>query len=433
MKTASNKQIINIVTLGCSKNVVDSEYLMKQLDANNFQVIFDSNSTQADTVIINTCGFIKDAKEESIDTILQFVNAKKQGKIKRVFVTGCLSERYKDDLRKEIPEVDEYFGAEHIKSILNALNVNLREELLGERMLTTPGHYAYLKISEGCNRTCSFCAIPLMRGKYRSKPIEVLVKESELLAGKGVKELILIAQDLSCYGVDIYSSQRLADLLKYLSDIKGIEWIRLLYAYPANFPGDIIKVMKERENICKYIDIPFQHISDKVLAKMRRGINKEQTYELIEYLRSEIPGIALRTSLMTGFPGEGKKEFEELLDFIQQVKFNRLGVFTYSEEEDTYSAMNLKDTVPEHIKKQRADKIMEEQMSISRMLNDKKIGQSLKVIVDRVEGDYYICRSESDAPEVDNEVLILKKGRKLNIGSFYTAEIESAGEFDLYV
>jgi ribosomal protein S12 methylthiotransferase len=432
LKTTGDKQLINIITLGCSKNVVDSEFLMKQLDAGNFQVIYDSNSTKADIVIINTCGFIKDAKQESIDAILQFVNAKKQGKIKRVFVMGCLSERYKDDLRKEIPGVDKYFGTEDLESILNTLGVDYRKELLGERLLTTPNHYAYLKISEGCNRTCSFCAIPLMRGKYKSKSIETLVSETGLLANQGVKELILIAQDLTYYGTDIYSRQKLADLLKYLSDVQGIEWIKLLYAYPANFPLDIVQVMKERENICNYIDIPFQHISDNVLSKMRRGINKEQTNELIDYLRSEIPGIAMRTSLMTGHPGEGKEEFEELLQFVKQVKFDRLGVFTYSEEEDTYSAKNFEDSVPAKVKRERADIIMKEQMSISLLLNEKKIGTKVKVIVDRKEGNYYICRTEHDAPEVDNEVLVPVKGKKLDIGGFYTMKIESADEYDLY-
>ncbi len=431
MKTKTNSKI-NIVTLGCSKNVVDSEFLMKQLEADDFQIIFDSDSTEADTVIINTCGFILDAKQESIDTILQFVNTKKQGKIKRVFVMGCLSQRYRDDLRKEIPDVDEYFGTGDMGSILKTLGADLKEELLGERMLTTPGHYAYLKISEGCNRTCSFCAIPLMRGKYISKPINTLVKETELLAEKGVKELILIAQDLTFYGTDLYSHQKLADLLKHLSDVRGIEWIRLLYAYPANFPRDIVQVMKERDNICKYIDIPFQHISNKVLAKMRRGINKEQTNELIAFLRSEIPGITLRTSLMTGHPGEGKAEFEELVHFVRETKFDRLGVFTYSEEEDTYSAKNFKDTVPAHIKQKRADTIMEEQMAVSRLLNEKKTGKIFKVIADHTEGDYYICRTESDAPEVDNEVLVSKKGNKMNIGSFYDVEILSADDYDLY-
>lgn len=426
------KRHVNIVTLGCSKNIVDSEFLMKQLEANNIQVTHDSNSTEADTVIINTCGFIKDAKQESIDTILQFVNVKKQNKINKVIVIGCLSQRYGNVLKHEIQGVDGYFGTNDIKAVLNSLDLKYKNELHLERLLTTPGHYAYLKISEGCDRACSFCAIPLMRGKHKSKSIETIVNEAESLANNGVKELILIAQDLTYYGIDLYSDQKLPDLLKYLSDIKGIEWIRLHYAYPANFPRDVVKVIRERENICKYLDIPFQHINNKVLSQMRRGINKEKTYELIDYLRTEIPGIALRTTLMTGHPGEGKKEFEELLDFIKRVKFDRLGVFTYSEEEDTYSAENLKDTIPAHIKQKRADTIMKEQMVISKLLNDRKIGISLKVIVDRKDGDYYICRSEFDSPEVDNEILVHKKGINLTVGNFYMAEIVSADDYDLY-
>jgi len=405
---------------------------MKQLEANNIQVTHDSNSTEADTVIINTCGFIKDAKQESIDTILQFVNVKKQNKINKVIVIGCLSQRYGNVLKHEIQGVDGYFGTNDIKAVLNSLDLKYKNELHLERLLTTPGHYAYLKISEGCDRACSFCAIPLMRGKHKSKSIETIVNEAESLANNGVKELILIAQDLTYYGIDLYSDQKLPDLLKYLSDIKGIEWIRLHYAYPANFPRDVVKVIRERENICKYLDIPFQHINNKVLSQMRRGINKEKTYELIDYLRTEIPGIALRTTLMTGHPGEGKKEFEELLDFIKRVKFDRLGVFTYSEEEDTYSAENLKDTIPAHIKQKRADTIMKEQMVISKLLNDRKIGISLKVIVDRKDGDYYICRSEFDSPEVDNEILVHKKGINLTVGNFYMAEIVSADDYDLY-
>lgn len=426
------KRHVNIVTLGCSKNIVDSEFLMKQLEANNIQVTHDSNSTEADTVIINTCGFIKDAKQESIDTILQFVNVKKQNKINKVIVIGCLSQRYENVLKHEIQGVDDYFGTNDIKAVLNSLDLKYKDELHLERLLTTPGHYAYLKISEGCDRACSFCAIPLMRGKHKSKSIETIVNEAESLANNGVKELILIAQDLTCYGIDLYSDQKLPDLLKYLSDIKGIEWIRLHYAYPANFPRDVVKVIRERENICKYLDIPFQHINNKVLSQMRRGINKEKTYELIDYLRTEIPEIALRTTLMTGHPGEGKKEFEELLDFIKRVKFDRLGVFTYSEEEDTYSAENLKDTIPAHTKQKRADTIMKEQMVISKLLNDRKIGISLKVIVDRKDGDYYICRSEFDSPEVDNEILVHKKGINLTAGNFYMAEIVSADDYDLY-
>ncbi|UCH15014.1 MAG: 30S ribosomal protein S12 methylthiotransferase RimO, partial [Bacteroidales bacterium] len=377
MKTGKTRHNVNVVTLGCSKNVVDSEFLMKQLEANGIDVIYDSGPGKAKTVIINTCGFIKDAKQESINTILQFVKAKEEGQIKRLFVMGCLSEKYKDELKENIQGVDNYFGTDDFDSILSAIGADYKRELVGERLLTTPSHYAYFKISEGCDRTCSFCAIPLMRGKHKSKPVESLVAEAKSLAAKGVKELILIAQDLTYYGIDLYGKQKLADLLKYLSDINGIEWIRMHYAYPAGFPLDIIEVMKIRSNICKYLDIPFQHINNRILKAMKRGVDKSQIYELINHLRTEIPGIALRTTLMTGFPGEGQKEFEELREFVRETKFDRLGVFTYSEEDDTWSAGNLKDTMPEHVKKKREDIIMKDQMNISKELNNKKIGQLL--------------------------------------------------------
>ncbi len=426
------KPVINIITLGCSKNVVDSEFLMKQLDANEIQFVYDSDSEKAKTVIINTCGFISDAKQESIDTILRFTKAKQEGRINKLYVMGCLSEKYKEELEVNIHGVDGYFGTNDITAILNALGADYKKELIGERILTTPKHYAYLKISEGCDRTCAFCAIPQMRGNHKSKSIELIIKEAESLVNKGVKELILIAQDLTYYGIDLYNKQRLPDLLKHLSDVKGIKWIRLHYAYPAGFPMEIVSVIRERSNICKYLDIPFQHINNGILARMKRGVNRNQIYELIEYLRNEIPGIALRTTLMVGYPGEGNKEFEELTKFVRRVKFDRLGVFAYSEEADTWSALNLRNTVPEKIKKNRADIIMKEQMYISKSLNNNKIGKLFKVIVDRREGDNYICRSEFDSPEVDNEVLVSQKGVKLNIGEFYTVKISAADDYDLY-
>jgi ribosomal protein S12 methylthiotransferase len=405
---------------------------MKQLEANNIRVIFDSPPEKAKTAIINTCGFIKDAKQESIDTILQFVKAKEEGQIRYLYVMGCLSERYRQELKASIQGVDRYFGTEDIHSILSEIGADYKRELTGERLLTTPSHYAYFKISEGCDRSCSFCAIPLMRGLHKSKSFEALVAEAESLSAKGVKELILIAQDLTYYGIDLYGRQKLADLLKYLSDIKGIEWIRLHYAYPANFPMNVISVISERENICKYLDIPFQHINDKILKQMKRGVNKRQIYELIGFIRTEIPGVALRTTLMTGFPGEGKKEFEELRDFVRDIKFDRLGVFAYSEEDGTWSAANLKNTIPEHVKRQRADIIMEEQKGISKSLNNNKIGRLIKVIVDGREGAYYICRSEFDSPEVDDEILVRSQNTRLETGEFYTVRIYAADEYDLY-
>ncbi len=405
---------------------------MKQLEANNIRVIFDSPPEKSKTAIINTCGFIKDAKQESIDTILLFVKAKEEGLIRHLYVMGCLSERYKQELKASIQGVDRYFGTEDIHSILSEIGADYKKELAGERLLTTPSHYAYFKISEGCDRSCSFCAIPLMRGMHKSKSIETLVAEAESLSAKGVKELILIAQDLTYYGIDLYGRQKLADVLKYLSDIKGIEWIRLHYAYPANFPRSVVSVIRERKNICRYLDIPFQHINDKILRNMKRGVNKRQIYDLIGFIRDEIPGIALRTTVMTGFPGEGKKEFEELREFVRDVKFDRLGVFAYSEEEGTWSAANLKNAIPEHVKRQRADIIMEEQMAISKLLNNNKIGQLLKVIVDRREGVYYICRSEFDSPEVDDEILVRSKNTRLETGKFYTVRIYAADEYDLY-
>jgi ribosomal protein S12 methylthiotransferase len=429
---ADKKDRINIVTLGCSKNVVDSEFLMKQIDANYISVVHNADSFQYKTVIINTCGFIQDAKQESIDTILRFIRAKENGLLKHVFVMGCLSERYKKDLVKEIPDVDMYFGANDLPGIIKHLGLNYKENLVGERVLTTPPHYAYMKISEGCDRRCAFCAIPIMRGNHISTPLETLKEEARFLAASGVKELILIAQDLSWYGMDIYKRQMLPELLENLADVGGIEWIRLHYAYPAAFPRDVIRVMKERTNICNYLDIPFQHASDKVLQMMRRNHDSKQNYELIDFIRKEIPDITLRTTLMTGHPGEGETEFGELKQFVTQVKFDRLGVFAYSEEEDTWAAEKYADTIPPEVKKERAAELMELQQGISKKLNFNKIDKSIKVLIDRKEGEYYIGRSESDSPEVDNEILITAPHKRLHNGQFYNVKITGAEEFDLY-
>jgi ribosomal protein S12 methylthiotransferase len=430
MKTKRSKNTINIVTLGCSKNLVDSEVLMRQIDANNLKVVHDSDSFEAKTVVINTCGFIKDAKEESIDTILNFIKAKEAGDIERVYVMGCLSERYKKDLAIEIPEVDQYFGSNDIQQIVKALGGDYKNELLGERLTTTPGHYAYLKISEGCDRTCSFCAIPIMRGKHRSKEMGQVVAEATHLVEKGTKELILIAQDLTYYGTDIYKANRLADLLEQMAQIKGLEWIRLHYAFPTNFPTQVLPVIREHRNICRYLDMPLQHVSNEVLKKMRRGHTNDQLKDLLHHIKQEVPGIALRTTMMVGHPGEGEKEFEELMQFVELMQFDRLGVFTYSEEEDTFSARSFKDDVPEEVKNQRLETLMEMQSGISYQKNQSKVGTVLKTLIDRREGDYYIGRTEYDSPEVDNEVLIGQDG--LEIGGFYQVRITKADEFDLH-
>lgn len=390
----------------------------------------DSNSP-SEIVIINTCGFINDAKQESIETILQFENLRNSNKIEKLFVFGCLSERYKEELEKEIPVVDKYFGVYNLKELIESIGGHYKEELVGERYLTTPKHYAYLKISEGCDRTCSFCAIPLIKGKHTSRPIEDLVKESEFLVSKGVKEIILIAQDLSYYGLDIYKENKLAELIDKLSDIKGLKWLRLHYTFPAKFPMEVISVMKSKKNICKYLDIPVQHISNKLLKNMRRGITKEQTYELIEYFRREIPEMALRTTLLVGHPGETDEDFNELIEFVKWAKFERLGVFTYSEEENTYSAKNFNDDIPFSIKQSRMDEIMEVQREISNELNNNRIGDVYKVIIDRKEGDYYVGRTEFDSADVDNEVVVKSENKKLKVGSFYNVRINSAEDFDL--
>ncbi|MFC2128388.1 30S ribosomal protein S12 methylthiotransferase RimO [Bacteroidota bacterium] len=431
MKTHKTHKI-NIVTLGCSKNLVDSENLMSQIKNGGYKVVHNSNDTDAKIVIINTCGFIKDAKEESIDTILEFIKAKKQGIIKEVYVMGCLSERYKDTLRQEIPEVDEYFKLKDLDKLLNCLNINYKQELLGERELHTTSHHAYLKISEGCDRKCSFCAIPIIRGKHISRPIEELVKETEYLAGKGVKELNLIAQDLTYYGRDIYKKANLAKLLNELSNINGIEWIRLHYTYPAGFPMDLPELIRDNPKICNYIDIPVQHINDKVLKNMRRGINKDETYKLLETLRNKISGVYLRTTLLVGHPGETKEAFEELKKFVKTFRFERLGVFTYSHEEDTYSYKNFKDEISEKIKTERSDELMKIQNEISYEHNQTMIGKVFDIIIDRKENEFYIGRTRYDSPDVDNEVLIPKEKIELLTGNIYKSKIISADEYDIY-
>ena len=423
---------INIITLGCSKNLVDSEYLLRQFEANNIAVTHNDESADARTVIINTCGFIHDAKEESVNTILGYIKAKQDGRIDHVFVMGCLSQRYKTDLEKEIPDVDSYFGVNSLKEVISTIGLNYRYELTGERKLTTPAHYAYLKIAEGCDQKCAFCAIPLIRGKLKSRKAEDILEEAEALCRKGVKELILIAQDLTAYGTDIYKKKALAELLTRLSDIRGLEWIRLHYAYPVAFPKDVINVMKERNNICKYLDIPFQHHSNSVLSAMKRGHSSRENIELIQYIRSNIPDITLRTTVLTGFPGETEKDFKELLSFIKEVRFDRLGVFTYSEEEGTSAASALKDDVPDAIKKARADEIMYAQQQISKELNFNKIGKSFKVLIDDREGEYFTGRTEADSPEVDNEVLISPGNKTLQAGKFYNITITAAEEFTLF-
>lgn len=429
MKT--KKETINVISLGCSKNLVDSEVLLKQIEDAGYSISHNSTDINHDTVVINTCGFINDARQESIDTILNVVSAGKHGRIKKIIVMGCLSARYKEELKKEIPEVDAFFGVNSWKEILEFLGKDYKKELTGERILTTPPHYAYLKIAEGCDRKCSFCAIPLIRGKHVSKTIGDILKEASLLAEKGVKEIILIAQDLTYYGVDIYKKRKLAHLLEKLSAIKGLEWIRLQYAYPAAFPADILPVIREHKNICNYLDIPFQHISDRLLSSMDRGIDKKKTYQLTEKIRKEIPGVALRTSLIVGYPGETKNDFEELTAFISEVKFDRLGVFRYSHEEST-KAYLLKDNISDKLKQERMDRLMDIQHDISLEKNNALIGKTLKVIFDRKEGDFFAGRTEFDSPEVDNGVLV-KAGGNANItGQFKNVRITGAEAYDIF-
>jgi len=423
---------VNVVTLGCSKNIFDSEVLMAQLKGNKFDVEHESEEEDASTVIINTCGFIDNAKQESIDTIIRYAEAKKEGRVNKVIVTGCLSERYKDELMLEIPEVDAWFGTRDLPRLLKNMKADYMKELVGERLLTTPIHYAYLKIAEGCDRPCSFCAIPLMRGKHVSTPMEDLVKQAEGLAAQGVKELILIAQDLTYYGLDIYKKRNLAELLEKLADVKGIEWIRLHYALPAGFPMDVLDVMKKRENICNYIDIPLQHASTKMLKAMRRGITREKTLEVIKAFRTAIPNMAIRTTLITGYPGETEEDFEEMKSWVKEVRFDRLGVFTYSHEENTH-AYDFEDDVPQEVKQERADAVMEIQSGISEELNQKKVGKTFRVLIDRIESGHFVGRTEYDSPEVDNEVLIpVAERNHSRVGDFAQVRIDSADAYDLF-
>lgn len=433
MKTKTlKKNKVNIVTLGCSKNLVDSEMLFTQLTANGIATTHESQSDDANIVIINTCGFIDNAKQESIDTILQYADAKKEGLIDKVYVIGCLSERYKDELSKEITNVDAWFGTRELPAMLKKFKADYKHELLGERLITTPNHTAFFKISEGCDRPCSFCAIPIMRGKHVSKSIDDLVIEAKGLAKRGTKELVLIAQDLTYYGLDLYGKRNLADLLKNISDVEGIEWIRLQYAYPSGFPLEILDVMNERANICNYLDMPLQHITDNMLKIMRRGITKDKTIELVDKIRQKVPQIALRTTLITGHPGETAKDHEELLDFVEKTRFERLGVFKYSHEEKTHAGDTMKDTISAKTKDKRAEEIMAIQENISTELNQQKIGKIYKTLFERKEGDFYIGRTEFDSPEVDNEVLVDAKSNFVALGNFTDIEITDAAEFDLF-
>lgn len=423
---------VNVITLGCSKNIVDSEVLMGQLKGNSFDVVHESEKVgKDDIVIINTCGFIDNAKQESIDTILQFSDLKEKGKVGKVIVTGCLSERYKPELESEITNVDAFYGTNDLKQMLSNLGADYKHELIGERLLTTPKHFAFFKIAEGCNRPCSFCAIPLMRGMHVSKPIDELVKEAKTLAKNGTKELVLIAQDLTYYGLDLYNERKLADLLRNLSDVNGIEWIRLQYAYPSQFPMDILDVMNERENICNYLDMPLQHITDNMLKSMRRGISKRRTVELVDQIRQRVPDIALRTTLISGYPGETQQDHDELLAFVEQTRFDRLGVFTYSHEEKTH-AHTLEDDVPEEVKQERLEEIMDLQQGISYEKNQERLNKTYKVLIDKKDGDYFVGRTEYDSPEVDNEVLIDAKEHYVTVGDFCKVKIDRAEDFDLY-
>ncbi|MER2997246.1 30S ribosomal protein S12 methylthiotransferase RimO [Pontibacter populi] len=432
MKVRSlKKDKVNVITLGCSKNLVDSEVLMGQLRANEFDVAHESDKDDSNIIIVNTCGFIDNAKQESIDTILRYADAKEAGQIDKLYVTGCLSQRYKDSLEAEIPQVDAYFGTLELPRLLKTLEADYKHELIGERLLTTPSHYAYFKIAEGCNRPCSFCAIPLMRGKHVDRPIEDLVKEAKRLASMGTKELILIAQDLTYYGLQQYGERKLADLLRNLSDVEGIEWIRMQYAYPSQFPMEVFDVMNERDNICKYLDMPLQHISDNMLKTMRRGISKRRTIELVDQIRQRVPDIALRTTLIAGHPGETDQDFRELYDWVEETRFDRLGIFAYSHEDNTHS-YTLEDNVPEEVKQERADAIMELQQGISVELNEEKVGKTYKVLFDRKESGYFVGRTQYDSPEVDNEVLVPADSNYVRLGDFATVKITDSSDFDLY-
>lgn len=431
-KTTIKQPKINVITLGCSKNIYDSEVLMGQLRGNNLNVTHESDKMgKDDIVVINTCGFIDNAKQESIDTILQFSELKEAGKIGKVVVTGCLSERYKPELESEITNVDAFFGTNDLQNILHELGANYKHELIGERLLTTPSHFAYFKIAEGCNRPCSFCAIPLMRGKHMSKPMEELVNEAKILAKNGTKELILIAQDLTYYGLDLYGVRKLDELMRRLSDVPGIEWIRLQYAYPSGFPMEILDAMNERDNICKYLDMPLQHITDNMLKSMRRGTTKQKTIDLVNQIRDKVPNIAMRTTLICGYPGETERDFEEMAAWVAETKFDRLGCFTYSHEEKTH-AHTLVDDIHEEVKQQRVDDIMEIQQGISFDINQEKVGKTFKVLVDKKEGDFFVGRTEFDSPEVDNEVLIDAATGYAANGSFVNVKVDRAEDFDLY-
>ncbi len=432
MKTKTlKKNKVNVITLGCSKNIVDSEVLMGQLKANNFEVEHESTKNDSSIIIINTCGFIDNAKQESIDTILKYANAKKKGLVDKVYVTGCLSERYKPELEKEIPNVDAFFGTRELPRLLKTLKADYKHELIGERLITTPNHFAYFKIAEGCDRPCSFCAIPLMRGNHISRPMEELVTEAKHLAKNGTKELLIIAQDSTYYGLDIYKKRNLSELLNRLSDVEGIEWIRLHYAFPSGFPMDILDVMREKSNICKYLDMPLQHITDNMLKSMRRGTTKQKTIDLVNSMRDMVPEIAIRTTLIAGYPGETERDHEEMQEWVEETKFDRLGIFTYSHEENTH-AYNLVDDVPAEVKQERASAIMGIQQEISLQKNENKVGKEFKVLFDRKENNYFVGRTEFDSPEVDNEVLVDAATNYVRIGDFSTITITSAAEFDLY-
>ncbi|MCD8165884.1 MAG: 30S ribosomal protein S12 methylthiotransferase RimO [Bacteroides sp.] len=422
---------VDVITLGCSKNLVDSEQLIRQFKEVGYEVAHDPEVPEGDIVIVNTCGFIGDAKEESIHEILKFAQQKEEGEIERLYVMGCLSERYIQELSDEIPQVDKYYGKFNWKELLGDLGEIYHPSLANERTLTTPGHYAYLKISEGCDRTCSYCAIPIITGKHQSRPMEDIVKEVETLVAQGVKEFQVIAQELTYYGLDLYKKQMLPELAERISDVPGVEWIRLHYAYPTHFPTDLFRVMRERQNVCNYMDIALQHISDNVLNKMRRHTTKEETYRLIELFRREVPGIHLRTTLMVGYPGETEVEFEELKEFVRKARFERMGAFAYSEEEGTYAALHYEDSIPEEVKSERLGELMAIQQEISEEINLRKMGRIMKVIIDRKEGDYYIGRTEFDSPEVDPEVFIDGAAGELKTGEFYQVEIVNATEFDL--
>lgn len=424
---------VNVISLGCSKNLVDTELLLKQLGKAGYLTETDVENSDAEIVVVNTCGFIGDAKEESVNTILEQVELKQEGVVKQIYVMGCLSQRYGDELKVEIPEVDAFFGKFDWKGILEKLGKHYNESVRNQRILTTPSHYAYVKISEGCNRTCSYCAIPIMTGKHKSREFDEILDECRELAKKGVKELLIVAQDLTYYGIDLYGKNKLAELVDALADIPGVEWIKLHYAYPAGFPEELLPVMRNRKNICKYLDIALQHCSDRMLNVMRRGVTKKQITELIRKIRREVPGIFIRTTLMTGHPGETEEDFEELCEFVKEMKFERLGVFPYSHEEDTYCDKHYSDDIPEEVKKQRAEIIMELQSAVSEEVNRECIGKTFKVLIDRKEEGYYIGRTEHDSPEVDPEVLIEEQGDKLlKIGEFYSIEITGVDEYDLY-